>query len=264
MVPCHSALTNKDIIDILEIANSKYSGPVSTNCQILDNLKWEDYLRFEEWKARNATTNDGKIKWTTEEKKLLLTEIPEELTNDQLLEVNEHEEKLGEHMKRLSIMEKNGVKDLGSSGILEKQGDPPDKQCAVASKAEKLISNSDNHSLWQKLCKLHNQRGSFKKPRRKKGNLRKSLSETDKPDEDPRQDTKIMCSSGSYRELHTVNEDGDRFPNDDRTNRAITDVPDVVVIDSGPIVPKDLCSMKTLTSRTQTAPSRAIYETTYI
>lgn len=264
---CHTAVTNNDnIIDILnKVANKSYSGVIDngTNCEILTKIKLKDYLRFDAKKARNATTNDKAKSTIEEEKKVLLTDIPEELTNDQLLEI--YEEKLREHMKQLSIMEKNGVKDLESSGVLEEQRNPPDKQSDVASKAEKLINNSDNHSFWQKLCKFHNQRGSFKKPRRKKGNLRKSFSETDMSDEDPRQDTKIlgdMCSSGSNRD--TVNEDGDRFPNDDRTNRAITDVPDVVVIGSGSIVPKDLCSMKTLTSRIQTAPSRAIYETTYI
>lgn len=160
----------------------------------------------------------------------------------------------------------DGAKALELPGVLEEQEDLSGKLNDVERKAEKLIDRSDSHNFWQKLCKFH-KRGNFKKSRRKKGNLRKLFSEADEPDEEPRQDPRILtdtvppCSPEAIRDAADAE---DRFPNDDRTKRAITDVPDVVVIGSGSIVPKDLCSMRTLTSRTQTAPSRATYTTAYI
>lgn len=220
------------------------------------------FVPFNRKETRNVghTRHDGKVKTeeetTTEEGKRTKHSLTGSLApGNQLLGMCE--------MKMPSITERDEPKDPESSRVLEDQKDLPDKLSDVASKAEKFISHSDNHSLWQKLCKFNNQRGSFKKSRRKKGNLRRLFSEGDKPDKDPRENTKVSpCSSGSN--CDTANEDEDCFPTDSRTGRVITDVPDVVVISGGSIVPKDLCSTRTLTSRTQTAPSRATYTTAYI
>ncbi|TGZ46201.1 Uncharacterized protein DBV15_06515 [Temnothorax longispinosus] len=252
---------NDDVTSFIDIIAKQESGVMDngTLSEILSEIDLGDCLEFYAKEARDVMRNDGKIKSTTTEAekrtKVLLTDIPEESTDDQLGIYD---------AKMLSMLERDGANDLGSSGVLEEETDLPDKLSDCASKAEKLTNHSDNHSFWQKLCKFRNQRGSFKKPRRKKGNSRKLFSESD---EDPSQDqTKILMadmvppgSPGSDRD--TANEDGDCFPNNDRTNHGttITDVPDVVVIGGGSIVPKDLCSTRTLTSRTQTAPSRATY-----
>ncbi|XP_011882878.1 PREDICTED: paramyosin [Vollenhovia emeryi] len=240
--------------------------------QLLSEIELKDCLGFREEKACDATRNNRVKSTMTEkerEKKDSLTSIPEELsTDDQLLEISEAT--IQKAMEMLSVMRQDGAENRGSPEVLEEQKDPLAKLSDVPSKADKLmyLSDSQSDSFQQKLCKFNNQRGSFKKPRRKKGHLRKLFIKADEPDEDPRQDIRILadavppCTSGSNRD--TANGDGDRFPGDDRTSRAITDVPDVVVIGGGPIVPKDLCSMRTLTSRTQTAPSRATYTTAYI
>lgn len=209
----------------------------------------------------DTTRNDGKVKplmMAEDEKrtKHLLTDDISEEPVDQLFKI---------HEAKVPSTEKDELQDFLSFKVPGEQKDLPEKLSDVACKVEKLINYSDNHNCWQKWCRFHNQRGSFKKPRRKKGNLRRLFSESDK---DPRQDTMILtgtvplCSSESN--CDTANEDEDCFPNDDRTSRAITDVPDVVVIGGSSIVPKDLCSTRTLISRTQTAPSRATYTTAYI
>lgn len=60
---------------------------------------------------------------------------------------------------------------------------------------------------------------------------------------------------------------GIRHPDDTsgetRRKRAITEVPDVIVVAGKPVVPKDLCSTRILTSRVLTT-SRATYTTAYI
>ncbi|XP_024878174.1 uncharacterized protein LOC112458658 [Temnothorax curvispinosus] len=268
LASCHTTITcmNDDVTSFIDIIAKQESGVMDngTLSEILSEVDLGDCLEFYAKEARDVMRNDGKIKSTTTETekrtKVLLTDIPEESTDDQLGIYD---------AKMLSMLERDGANDLGSSGVLEEETDLPDKLNDCASKAEKLTNHSDNHSFWQKLCKFRNQRGSFKKPRRKKGNSRKLFSESD---EDPSEgQTKILMadmvppgSPGSDRD--TTNEDGDCFPNNDRTNHGttITDVPDVVVIGGGSIVPKDLCSTRTLTSRTQTAPSRATYTTAYI
>jgi len=215
-------------------------------------------VSLDQKEARNITGNDDKVEssmMTEEERrtKRLLTDTLEKLTDDQLLRICE--------MKMSPTTDKDGADDLGSFKILEEQKDLLDKLTDFGSKME---LNHPDHNFWQKVCKFYNQQGSFKKPRQKKRN-RRLFSDSD---EDSHQDTKILadmvplCSSES--KCDTANEDEDCFPNDDRTSRAITDVPDVVVIGGGSIVPKDLCSTRTLTSRTQTAPSRATYTTAYI
>ncbi|EGI68148.1 hypothetical protein G5I_03244 [Acromyrmex echinatior] len=206
----------------------------------------------------DTTRDDGKVKplmMAEDEKrtKYLLTDTSEKPV-DQLFEICE---------AKVPSVEKDEAQDFASFKVFEEQKYPPEKMSDVTCEVEKLINYSDNHNCWQKWCRFHNQRGSFKKPRRKKGNLRRLFSESDK---DPRQDTMLstgpLCSFESN--CDTADEDEDCFPNDDRTSRAITDVPDVVVIGGNSIVPKDLCSTRTLISRTQTAPSRATYTTAYI
>lgn len=127
----------------------------------------------------------------------------------------------------------------------------------------KLVDQSDNRHIWRKLCEFY-KRSNFKKAQWTKEDLRKLFSETDEPEEDLCQDTRIPANMVSPCLSEGEAADEDCFPNDDHTNRTITDVPDVVVIGGGSIVPKDLCSMRTLTSRIQTAPSRATYTTAYI
>lgn len=259
LASCHTAVTSTsdDVIDILDKI-AKYSGLIDNGsiCKILTKIEVEDHLGFRAKEARNAIENDDKITSTEEERRMMslrpLNSIPEELL-DELLRTK---------IKYFQSREENKVED---QEILEQQKDLSDKpsEADVVNEAEKLAN--DNHSFWQKLCKFHNQPGRFKKPRRKKGSVKKLFSETDQLDEVPCQDTEVLtdkvppCASES-----TAEEDEDRFPNDDRTNQAIVDVPDVVVIGGGSIVPKNLCSMRTLTSRTQTAPSRATYTTAYI
>ncbi|KYN42763.1 hypothetical protein ALC56_02565 [Trachymyrmex septentrionalis] len=206
----------------------------------------------------DTTRNDGKVKpsMTAEDEKRtkhLSTDISEKPVN-QLFEICE---------AKVPSMEKDEAQDFISFKDLEEQKYLPEKMSDVTCEVEKLINYSDNHNCWQKRCRFHNQRGSFKKPRRKKENLRRLFSESDK---DLRQDTMLstdpLCSFESN--CDTADEDEDYFPNDGRTSRTITDVPDVVVIGGSSIVPKDLCSTRTLISRTQTAPSRATYTTAYI
>jgi len=206
----------------------------------------------------DTTRNDGKVKplmTAEDEKKMkhLLTDTSEKPV-DQLFEICE---------AKVPSMEKDEAQDFVSFKIFEKQKYLPEKMSDVTCEVEKLINYSDNHNCWQKWCRFHNQRGSFKKPRRKKGNLRRLFSESDK---DPCQDTMLptgpLCSFESN--CNTADENEDCFSNDGRTSRTITDIPDVVVIGGSSIVPKDLCSTRTLISRTQTAPSRATYTTAYI
>jgi len=125
------------------------------------------------------------------------------------------------------------------------------------------IERSVDHASWQRLYAF--QRGSCKKSRRKKCELRRCLSETDKFSKSQHWGSKVpigtsySSSTGTSRGM--VNES---CPNGDHMNRAITELPEVTVIGGGSIMPKDLCSTGPLTSRTKTAPSRATYTTTYI
>ncbi|KAL0118559.1 hypothetical protein PUN28_009317 [Cardiocondyla obscurior] len=252
--------TNNDAVDIWNEIAKRESEVIDAEriCDILSQIDLGD-LEVHVKGMRGAMRNDGKIKSTDEEKKtkVLLSGILEESIDDQLLGIYE--------AKMLSVTEKDGANDLVSFGVPGEQKDLLNKLNDVPCRAEKLINNSNNNSFWQKLCKLRgNQRASFKKSRRKKGASRRS---TDELEEDScvvkfLAEMAPSCASASDRDV--PNEDGDRFPNGDHSSRAITDVPDVVVISGGPVVPKDLCSMRTLTSRTQTAPSRATYTTAYI
>lgn len=155
--------------------------------------------------------------------------------------------------------EKDEARILVSASALEEQKDSPSE-----------VESSINHPNSQKACTFRTQRGSLKKPPRRRNNLRRSFSEADK---NPRQDTKIdtspsSCSSttdtiigGASR--NTVSEDEGCCSRDD-DHRDIIEVPDVAVVCGGSIMPTNLCSTRTPISRTQRAPSRATYTTAYI
>ncbi|EZA58617.1 hypothetical protein DMN91_008579 [Ooceraea biroi] len=132
--------------------------------------------------------------------------------------------------------------------------------------SDKMIERSVDHTSWQRLYDF--QRGSCKRSRRKKCELKRWLSETDKSSKSQYQDAKIPVDTtssdySSSTSRDTVNEQ-ESCPNDNHTGRAITEVPEVAVVGGSSIMPKDLCSTGPLTSRTKTAPSRATYTTAYI
>lgn len=126
------------------------------------------------------------------------------------------------------------------------------------------VERSVDHANWQKPCDFP--RGSCKRSRRRKCELKRWLSETDKSSKNQHQATKTPVdggiSSGSTSRDRTLNAD-ESCPND-KHSRAITEVPEVTVVGGGSIMPRDLCSTGPLTSRTKTAPSRATYTTAYI
>jgi hypothetical protein len=145
--------------------------------------------------------------------------------------------------------------------VVEERKDANEQSSDQTSKID--IERSVDHASWQRLYAF--QRGSCKKSRRKKCELRRCLSETDKFSKSQHWGSKVSIgtsyssSTGTSRGM--VNES---CPNGDHMNRAITEVPEVTVVGGGSIMPKDLCSTGPLTSRTKTAPSRATYTTTYI
>lgn len=258
--PCQIALTcsNEDTVNVIEIESRNKSSGLANFATRLDNssAKPKDYptsFNRKEAYIVDAAKSDGKVKLIEEEieMRLLTTDssLSEEQTDDQLRGKYANAE-------MTSIMEKDEARILVSPSVLEEQKNLP-------SDTTSKVKSSINHPSWQKMCTFRNQRGSFKKPRRRSGNLRRSFSETDK---NPCQDTKVdmspPCSSsgtiGASRD--TMSEDeGCCSRNDDR----IVEVPDVAVVSGGSIMPKNLCS-RTPISRTQRAPSRATYTTAYI
>ncbi|XP_011634863.1 uncharacterized protein LOC105425691 isoform X2 [Pogonomyrmex barbatus] len=261
----------------IEKPNSKNTD-IETLCkkspkrETLSAVQFDDYLILrDQQEARNVDVkNDDKGKpsavtdkekktkclMTEEERttKCLMTDILKESTDDQLAE------KYAE-VEVPSITERDETKiDFGPLRVLEESKDLFDELLNInnINKSEKLINRSYDDKFWKKLCKFQNQRGSFKKSRRKKENLKEVYDITSK------YYTTLSCSSSSNEgNCDTASEDENCYP-DNCANRAITEVPDVVVVGGGSIVPKDLCSTRTLTSRTQTAPSRATYTTAYI
>ncbi|OAD61759.1 hypothetical protein WN48_08462 [Eufriesea mexicana] len=122
----------------------------------------------------------------------------------------------------------------------------------------------------EELTRGHHQRVGSKKSRKKKSSSlsKRSFSEADKIAPSTTLERK---ESGTRDVRRTVSEDADRSrldggddDADDETSRAITEVPEVIVVGGGSFVPKDLCSTGILTSRVLTAPSRATYTTAYI
>lgn len=205
--------------------------------------------------------SDGKMKSLT---------IDEKMQTDTLIEpTNNHLSRKYLEVNKNVTTEKNETKPSISSSIFKQQENSTDKQPNdVASKEKNLI---DHVTRLPEMCDVRTQRGSFKKPRRKKNNLKRSFSEADKSDKNSRQDTRVLNERIPVRPLSLAetgrditSEDENSCANDDRTSRSITEVPDVAVVYGGSIVPKDLCSTRPLTSRTQTAPSRATYTTAYI
>ncbi|XP_012226194.2 uncharacterized protein [Linepithema humile] len=188
----------------------------------------------------------------------ILTDIPEEQPDDEL---SRKWERMEVYIKSLQKKDETEIDALPS--ILKEEEDSSDSD--VTSKRERSI----DHASWQRPGEFRNQRSSFKKPRRKKSSLKRSFSETDKSDKSSLQDTKILADSSSSYAVNcgAVNEEESYYLNDSHTSRAITEVPDVAVVGGGCIMPKDFCSTKPLTSRTQTAPSRATaftYTTAFI
>lgn len=182
------------------------------------------------------------------------TGTPEKQLDDKLLR---KWKRMEEYVKSLQKKDETEIDALSS--VLKEQ---EDSNSDVMSKIERSI----DHASWQTPGEFRNQRSSFKKPRRKKSSLKRSFSETDKNS----RDSKSMADSSSSNAINhdtTVNEEGNSYLNDDHASRAIIEVPDVAVVGGGCIMPKDFCSMKPLTSRTQTAPSRATaftYTTAFI
>ncbi|XP_029159854.1 general transcriptional corepressor trfA-like [Nylanderia fulva] len=198
----------------------------------------------------DSTSDDGKLTEEMDMRHLLTTDssLSEEQTGGNRQDLR------GKCAEMTSVMEKDAkARILVSPSSLEKQKD-------LLNEAESSI----NHPSSQKTCTSRTQRGSLKKPpRRRTGNLRRSFSETDKNlkvKESP-----SSCSStiigGTSRDAVSEDE-GCRSRSDDR--RDIIEVPDVAVVCGGSIMPKNLCSTRTPISRTQREPSRATYTTAYI
>lgn len=229
---------------------------IATRLDISSTSKPKDYpVSFNRKEAYivDVVKSDSKVKLPEEEietrHSMADSSLLEEQTGDQLREKYANSE-------MTSVMEKDEARILVSPSVLEEQKNLP-------SDTTSKVKSSINHPSWQKMCTFRNQRGSFKKPRRRNSNLRRSFSETDKnPHQDTKVDTSPSCSSnemiGASRD--TMSEDeGCCSRIDDR----IIEVPDVAVVSGGSIVPKNLCS-RTPISRTQRAPSRATYTTAYI
>lgn len=262
MTSCQTgpSCSNEDTVNVIEIESRNKSSGLANFATRLDNssasAKSKDYPTFFNRKEAyivDAAKSDSKAKLTEEE-----IETGHLTTDSSSLEEQTGDQLGGKYANAeiTSVMEKDEARILVSPSVLEEQKNLP-------SDTTSKVKSSINHPSWQKMCTFRNQRGSFKKPRRRSGNLRRSFSETDK---NPRQDTKVdtspPCSSsetiGASRD--TMSEDEGRCScNDDR----IVEVPDVAVVSGGSIVPKNLCS-RTPISRTQRAPSRATYTTAYI
>ncbi|EFN69800.1 hypothetical protein EAG_06666 [Camponotus floridanus] len=259
--PCQTALTcsNEDTVNAIEIESrdrirNQNSGLANIATRLDISSKLKDYpASFNRKEACIVEKSDGKVK--------LIEEETRHLTTDSSLS----EEQIGDqprgkyaNAEMTSVMEKDEARILASPSVLDEQKNLP-------SDTTSKVKSSINHLSWQKMCTFHNQRGSFKKPRRRNGNLRRSFSETDKnPRQDIKVDTSPPCSSketigASSRDTMSEDEEGCCSRNDNR----IIEVPDVAVVSGGSIVPKNLCSTTPI-SRTQRAPSRATYTTAYI
>ncbi|XP_020291780.1 uncharacterized protein LOC109858691 isoform X2 [Pseudomyrmex gracilis] len=259
--------TNNNATNVAVERRNKHENPNSESGDTNKTL-WEipvrrstDYLLL---------LNQEKTECSDEKMKSLT--IDEKMQTDTLIEPsNDHLPRKYLEVNKKVTTEKNEAKpSLSSSSVLKQQEDSTDKQKPndVASKEKNSI---DHVTRLPGMCDVRTQRGSFKKPRRKKNNLKRSFSETDKSDKNLRQDTRVLNERIPVRPLSLAetgrdmtSEDENSCANDDHTSRSITEVPDVAVVYGGSIVPKDLCSTRPLTSRTQTAPSRATYTTAYI
>lgn len=256
--PSQTALTcsNEDTVNAIEIESwerirNQNPGLANIATRLDISSKPKDYPAFFNRKeACIVEKSDGKVKLIEEETRHLTTDssLSEEQTGDQGKYAN---------AEMTSVMEEDEARILASPSVLEEQKNSP-------SDTTSKVKSSINHLSWQKMCAFHNQRGSFKKPRRRNGNLRRSFSETDKnPRQDIKVDTSPPCSSnetiGASRDTMSEDEEGCCSRNDNR----IIEVPDVAVVSGGSIVPKNLCSTTPI-SRTQRAPSRATYTTAYI
>ncbi|XP_029665525.1 uncharacterized protein LOC115236928 [Formica exsecta] len=266
--PCQTALTcsNEDTVNAIGIESRDKIGNQSsglantvTRSDISSASKLRDYPMFSNRKEAHivdAAKSDSKAKLTVTEEEM----ETRHLTADSLLS----EEQTGDQLRgKYANTEMTSVIEKDEARILVS---PSEEEKNLPSDTTSKVESSINHPSWQKMCTFRNQRGSFKKSRRRNGNLKRSFSETDK---NPCQDTKVdmsrPCSSsdtiGASRD--TMSEDeGCCSRNDDRTS--IIEVPDVAVVSGGSIMPKNLCSTRTPISRIQRAPSRATYTTAYI
>lgn len=257
--------TSEDTVNAMGIESRDKIGKKSSGlADISSALKLKDCpvdLDRKEADIVDVAKGDDKVKLTMTEEEIETRHLTADSSEEQTGNDHQLRGKCA-NAEMTSIMEKDEARIVVSSSVLEEQKNLPSD---TTSKVESTI----NHPSWQKICTFHNQRGSFKKPRRKNGNLRRSFSETDK---NPCQDTKVVTSSSSTNDKtiigasrDTMSEDeGCCSRSDDRTSRDIIEVPDVAVVSGGSIMPKNLCSTRTPISRTQTAPSRATYTTAYI
>ncbi|XP_050463295.1 general transcriptional corepressor trfA-like [Cataglyphis hispanica] len=264
---CQTTLTcsNEDTVKAIGIESqdkigNQSSGLVNTvtRLDISTELKLKDYPVFSNRKEPYIvdTKSDGKAKLTVTEEEIEMRH----LTADSLLSEEQTDDQLREkyaNTEMTSAIEKDEARILVSPSVFEEEKN------LLSDTTTSKVESSINHPSWQKTCTFRNQRGSFKKPRRRNSNLKRSFSETDK---NPRQDTKVDMSRPSSDTIgasDTMSEDeGCCSRNDDRTS--IIEVPDVAVVSGGSIMPKNLCSTRTPISRIQRAPSRATYTTAYI
>lgn len=261
--------SNEDTVNAIGIESqdkigNQNSGLVNTvTClDISSESKLKDYPVFSNRKEAYIVDakSDGKAKLTVTEEEIEMRH----LTADSLLSEKQTDDQLREkyaNTEITSVIEKDEARILVLPSVLEEKKNLPSD--TTTSKVESSL----NHPSWQKMCTFRNQRGSFKKPRRRNSNLKRSFSETDK---NPRQDTKVDMSRPSCSSSDTIGASRDTMSedegccsrNDDRTS--IIEVPDVAVVSGGSIMPKNLCSTRTPISRIQRAPSRATYTTAYI
>lgn len=264
---CQTTLTcsNEDTVKAVGIESqdkigNQSSGLVNTvtRLDISTESKLKDYPVFSNRKEAYIVDakSDGKAKLTGTEEEIEMRH----LTADSLLSEEQTDDQLREkfaNTEMTSAIEKDEARILVSPSVFEEEKN------LLSDTTTNKVESSINYPSWQKMCTFRNQRGSFKKSRRRNSNLKRSFSETDK---NPRQDTKVDMSRPSSDTIgasDTMSEDeGCCSRNDDRTS--IIEVPDVAVVSGGSIMPKNLCSTRTPISRIQRAPSRATYTTAYI
>lgn len=250
----YPTMTCTDTIDLTQ-RNQELMAEIDDTFWELFTADWIEW--FETYKVNIARKGKAKSLIREEIQTKISTGISEKQFDAQLSRI----------WKRIKANVKSRKKDETEIdallNTLEEQEEEEDLSDGdMASRRERSI----DHASWQRSGEFPNQRSSFKKSWQKKSSMERSFSEADKSDEC--QDTMILVDSSSSSAINhgMTNEDED-YLSDERTSQAITEVPDVAVVSGGCIVPKDFCSTKPLTSRTQTAPSRATaftYTTAFI
>ncbi|XP_015109245.1 uncharacterized protein LOC107036040 [Diachasma alloeum] len=133
-----------------------------------------------------------------------------------------------ESMQSLEPDEREALDRLINYHLERKQSLPEDKSSETKNRRE-TVSRCNSECLENSKCFRH-----------------RNISNCSSSESDP--DRFIKCSSKAKP----------------RRKRGLSDIPDVVFVTGEPLVPKDLCSTRILTSRVLTAPSRATYTTAYI